>query len=489
MSTTLISGLPSVSAYSSLVFGLIARRKFSGSSGSTNVVSMPSLLQVHVQQRVRAAVERRGRDDVVARAAQGQDRVTSAAWPVAVASAARPPSIAAMRSSNTATVGIRDARVDVAEGLQVEQARRVVGGVEDERGRLVDRHRARAGRRVGDLPGVQAQRLDAELAVSHERRFYRRPGVRYGVVPPCRSLREVERRYSEGGTPTWWRKKRVKLLCAEKPSSAESSEMLALRRRKAARSRSRRTACRDRRAARSRCRAGTGRRSASATGRPGWRARPCSGLCSDSRAAARSRGGCGCPRSASRATAARRRGAREVGLDDRQHELLQHELQPLGGEEAVVHHFDGERLGERADARRHDFATLGERAALAARTLPGSSGAASRRRHGRRARASASRLTCDLAGIEEQDIAAALLHHDGRILAWACTARRAAQLAPAPAGRTAPRTVLTVLPMAESIPQYASQWGRFAGDHSGIHADPVEARRTGGRARSSRTGP
>ena len=32
--------------------------------------------------------------------------VTSAAWPVAVATAERPPSIAAMRSSNTATVGL-----------------------------------------------------------------------------------------------------------------------------------------------------------------------------------------------------------------------------------------------------------------------------------------------------------------------------------------------------------------------------------------------
>jgi hypothetical protein len=31
--------------------------------------------------------------------------VTSAAWPVAAASAERPDSIAAMRSSNTATVG------------------------------------------------------------------------------------------------------------------------------------------------------------------------------------------------------------------------------------------------------------------------------------------------------------------------------------------------------------------------------------------------
>src|SRR5262245_57132085 len=59
-------------------------------------------------------------------------------------------------------------------------------------------------------------------------------------VPPCTSAgrysaegfgsccssapgREAARRYSEGGTPTWLRKKRVKLLCAEKPSSADTS--------------------------------------------------------------------------------------------------------------------------------------------------------------------------------------------------------------------------------------------------------------------------
>ena len=40
----------------------------------------------------------------------------------------------------------------------------MIGAVEDERRRLVDRHRARAGQGIGDLPGVQAQGLDAELA-------------------------------------------------------------------------------------------------------------------------------------------------------------------------------------------------------------------------------------------------------------------------------------------------------------------------------------
>src|SRR5262245_48877281 len=37
------------------------------------------------------------------------------------------------------------------------------------------------------------------------------------------SGRAAARRYSDGGTPTWFRKKRVKLLWAEKPSSADTS--------------------------------------------------------------------------------------------------------------------------------------------------------------------------------------------------------------------------------------------------------------------------
>ena len=41
MSNTFTSGLPSVSPYTARVVGRIARRKFSGSSGSTKVVSMP----------------------------------------------------------------------------------------------------------------------------------------------------------------------------------------------------------------------------------------------------------------------------------------------------------------------------------------------------------------------------------------------------------------------------------------------------------------
>jgi hypothetical protein len=38
--------------------------------------------------------------------------------------------------------------------------------------------------------------------------------------------------------------------------------------------------------------------------------------------------------------------AGKIGLDDREQQLLQHELEPLGREEAVVQDFDRERLAE-----------------------------------------------------------------------------------------------------------------------------------------------
>ena len=63
--------------------------------------------------------------------------------------------------------GVHQARIDVTEGLQIEQAGGVIGIVEDVGGRLVDGHRPGAGRGVGKLPGVQAQCLQPEFTISH----------------------------------------------------------------------------------------------------------------------------------------------------------------------------------------------------------------------------------------------------------------------------------------------------------------------------------
>src|SRR5262249_46652899 len=57
-----------------------------------------------------------------------------------------------------------DARIDVAEDLEIEQRRGVVGVLEDIGRRLVDRRRARAGRGIELRAGVDAQGVEAEVA-------------------------------------------------------------------------------------------------------------------------------------------------------------------------------------------------------------------------------------------------------------------------------------------------------------------------------------
>ena len=59
---------------------------------------------------------------------------------------------------------IADARVDVAEGLQAEQRRRMIDVVEHERRRLVDRRRPRARRGVGRGAGMDGERGKAGAA-------------------------------------------------------------------------------------------------------------------------------------------------------------------------------------------------------------------------------------------------------------------------------------------------------------------------------------
>ena len=51
--------------------------------------------------------------------------------------------------------GVHDARVNIAELLQPEQGGGMIGILEDERRRLIDRHGACAGRRIGLLPRMQ----------------------------------------------------------------------------------------------------------------------------------------------------------------------------------------------------------------------------------------------------------------------------------------------------------------------------------------------
>ena len=99
---------------------MIALRKFSGSSGSTNLTSMPDAAEADVELRVRAAVQRARGDQLVAgthQAGDGQElRRLSARR--------RQPADAAFERGDALLehVGgrVHDAAVDVAELLQRE---------------------------------------------------------------------------------------------------------------------------------------------------------------------------------------------------------------------------------------------------------------------------------------------------------------------------------------------------------------------------------
>ena len=60
---------------------------------------------------------------------------------------------------------VHDARIDVAEDLEIEQRRRVIGAVEHEGRGLVDRRDPRAGGGIGLRAGMNGQSVEAGLAV------------------------------------------------------------------------------------------------------------------------------------------------------------------------------------------------------------------------------------------------------------------------------------------------------------------------------------
>jgi len=63
---------------------------------------------------------------------------------------------------------VHDAGVDISERLQAEERGGVIGVVEDEAGRLVDRRRARTGRGVRLGAGVNGERGKSWLVLRHQ---------------------------------------------------------------------------------------------------------------------------------------------------------------------------------------------------------------------------------------------------------------------------------------------------------------------------------
>ena len=118
---------------------------------------------------VGAAVEVAGRDDVVAGLQDRRERQELRR--LAARGGERRRTALERRDALLEDVGrrVHDPRVDVAELLQREEPRAVLGVVEGVGRGLVDRHRARVGPGRGLLPGVDLQRLEsvARLLVAH----------------------------------------------------------------------------------------------------------------------------------------------------------------------------------------------------------------------------------------------------------------------------------------------------------------------------------
>ena len=132
----------------------------------------------HRQLRVGAAVERFRGNDMVARLGERQQRNRLRRHAGRCGECCTSAFECGHSFLQRGHRGIGNARIDVAEGLQVEQRGGVIGAVEHEGRGLVDRQRASAGGRVGNLAGVQAQRVEI-VAVSLTSRRVARKSRRY----------------------------------------------------------------------------------------------------------------------------------------------------------------------------------------------------------------------------------------------------------------------------------------------------------------------
>ena len=133
---------------------------------------------------VRAAVEVLRRDDAVAARDERQHRDRGRGH--AGGRRERPhPALEHRHALLEGGVGrVDDARVGVAEAVEVEQVGRVLRVLEDVGRRLVDRLRARAGGRVDALAGVDLQRVEAERALDRQRACARAVSSRRDETTP-----------------------------------------------------------------------------------------------------------------------------------------------------------------------------------------------------------------------------------------------------------------------------------------------------------------
>ena len=207
MSSTLPAGLPIVSPKNAFVFGRTALPP-----GVRIVGIDPGQLHVHLAQQVlelvdRPAVQRRGRDDVVARLEQREQRGRLRGDPAGERDRAGAALEVRHPLLEHRDGRVHDPRVGVPVLLQVEVRRRRLRVLEHVAGGLEDRHRARAGVRVGPLPGVQLARLESERArparAGRARRVMRGSPRKRRMIGVCRASSSRKQSWPYGASITW----------------------------------------------------------------------------------------------------------------------------------------------------------------------------------------------------------------------------------------------------------------------------------------------
>ncbi|MNS80873.1 hypothetical protein D3C72_1145700 [compost metagenome] len=145
--------------------------------GRIGETRLDAVLRQCVRQQIEAAaVQRAGGDDVVAGLGNGLDRIGDRRLPRGQCQRADAPFQCRHALLQHVGGGVHDARIDVARYLQVEQVRSVLGVIECVGHGLVDRHRHRAGGRVGAVAAVHGQGFQLPLRIAHCARLH--PGKR-----------------------------------------------------------------------------------------------------------------------------------------------------------------------------------------------------------------------------------------------------------------------------------------------------------------------
>ena len=162
MSSTLPPGLPIVSAKNAFVFGRTASRQADGSSGSTQVSSTSILRSMCLSW---FTVPPYSADDDTTWSPGSKQREQRRGLRGDAAGERDCPGTA-LEARDALLEGrdgrVHDPGVGVAVLLEVEVGGRGLRVLEHVAGRLEDRHRSRAGVRVGTLPGVELARLEPE---------------------------------------------------------------------------------------------------------------------------------------------------------------------------------------------------------------------------------------------------------------------------------------------------------------------------------------